>query len=70
MTRENTMKDKYGKDVYKKWGSKGGSVKTKKGTATLSKEQRVKRSKEAANARWSKVKMSAEDQIKEEIMNV
>jgi hypothetical protein len=39
-------------------------------TATLSKEQRVKRSKEAANARWSKVKMSAEDQIKEEIMNV
>lgn len=56
MTREKTMKDKYGKDIYEKWGGKGGKVKTKKGTAVLTKEQRIARATEAANARWKAVK--------------
>jgi hypothetical protein len=54
MTREQTMKDKYGKDVYEKWGTKGGKAKVKKGVATLSKEQRAIRAKEAAGIRWTR----------------
>lgn len=56
MTREKTMKDKYGKDVFEKWGTKGGKVKVKKGTAMLTPEQRKIRATEAVNARWAKVK--------------
>jgi len=56
MTREKTMKDKYGKDVFEKWGGKGGKAKVKKGTAVLTKEQRIIRATEAANKRWDAIR--------------
>jgi len=56
MTREKTMKDKYGKDIYEKWGTKGGKAKVKKGTAVLTKEQRVARATDAANKRWAVIR--------------
>lgn len=56
MTREKTIKDKYGKDVFEKWGSKGGKKKVKKGVAVLTKEQRSQRGAEAAKARWDAIR--------------
>lgn len=56
MTREKTMKDKYGKDVFEKWGTKGGKAKVKKGVAVLNKEQRRVRAVEAANKRWDAIR--------------
>lgn len=57
------MKDKYGKDIYEKWGTKGGKVKTKKGTAMLTPEQRKIRATEAVNARWAKVKQEKKSNV-------
>ena len=61
MTREKTMKDKYGKDVFEKWGGKGGKAKVKKGTAVLTKEQRIARATEAANKRWEAIREAAKN---------